>query len=134
MSPPALPPEFFVDRSLGRRRVPDALRAEGLVLRTMAEVYGERTGQGLADTEWLADAGRNGWIVLSKDDRIRRRPAEMRAVRDYGIRMFCLTNANLTGAMQAERFVGNLAAMTRRAAVPGPWIYGVYDTGIRALA
>lgn len=42
MSPPAPSPEFFVDPSLGRKRVPEALRAEGLVLHTMAEVYGER--------------------------------------------------------------------------------------------
>ncbi|CAB4951830.1 unannotated protein [freshwater metagenome] len=133
MSPPEPPPEFFVDRSLGRKRVPAALRAEGLVLRTMAEEYGERVGQGLADTEWLRDAGENGWIVLSKDDRIRRRPAEIAAVREHAIRMFCLTNANLTGTQQAQRFVTNIDAMMRQARVAGPWIYGVYDSGIRPL-
>jgi hypothetical protein len=28
-------PEFFIDRSLGRRVVPDALRASGLIVHTM---------------------------------------------------------------------------------------------------
>jgi len=42
----------------------------------MAEVYGEKSGQLLADEVWLRDAGENNWIVLTKDDAIRRRPAE----------------------------------------------------------
>jgi hypothetical protein len=33
-------PTLFLDRSLGRRQVPDLLRAAGLHLRTLAEVYG----------------------------------------------------------------------------------------------
>jgi hypothetical protein len=42
-------PEFFIDRSLGRRVVPNALRASGLIVHTMASVYGEQVGQGLRD-------------------------------------------------------------------------------------
>ena len=42
-------PVFFMDRSLARRTVPDALRAHGLVVHTMAEVYGELVGQGLKE-------------------------------------------------------------------------------------
>jgi hypothetical protein len=38
-------PEFFIDRSLGRFTVPQELRACGLVVHTMAEVYGEQVGQ-----------------------------------------------------------------------------------------
>jgi hypothetical protein len=34
------PPEFFLDRSLGRRQVPTLLRDAGWKLRTLAEVYG----------------------------------------------------------------------------------------------
>jgi hypothetical protein len=46
-------PEFFIDRSLGRRAVADALQACGLVVHTMASVYGEQIGQGLTDEIWL---------------------------------------------------------------------------------
>ena len=28
----------------------------------VADVYGERVGQGLPDTEWLSDAGSNSWV------------------------------------------------------------------------
>jgi hypothetical protein len=43
----------------------------------------------LADTEWLRDAGENGWVVLMKDDKIRYRPAELEALTASGVRAFC---------------------------------------------
>jgi hypothetical protein len=128
------PPEFFVDRSLGRHVVPDALRAAGAVVHPMAEVYGERIGQGLADEEWLRDAGERGWIVLMKDAKIRYRPAELQVVIDHGLRAFCLTNANLRGFQMAERFVANLARIARVVEEQsGPYIYGVYADAVRLL-
>jgi hypothetical protein len=96
-------PEFFIDRSLGRIAVPE-FRACGLVVHPMAEVYGEKIGQGLADETWLRDVGERGWIVLMKDDAIRRRPAEREALIAGGVRAFCLTNAQLRGEEQARRF------------------------------
>ncbi len=100
----------------------------------MAEVYGERIGQGLADTDWLRDAGAQRWVVLMKDDRIRYRPAELEALTVSAVRAFCLTNANLRGADMAQRFVDQLARISRIASErPGPYVYGVYVDGVRAL-
>jgi hypothetical protein len=127
------PPEFLINRSLGRYRLARALRAEGLAVRTMAEVYGEAIGQGLDDETWLADAGRNGWIVLMKDDAIRRRPAERDALVAHNVRAFCLTNANLRAADQAARFIANIPGILRQAHRPGPYIYGVYRDSLRRL-
>jgi PIN like domain len=127
------PPEFFIDRSLGRRHLPEALRACGLVVHTMASVYGEEAAQQLADERWLRDVGAKGWIVLMKDDAIRRRPAERDALVEAGVRAFCLTNAQLRAAEQTERFVSNRHRIIQQARRPGPYIYGVYETGIRRL-
>jgi PIN like domain len=100
----------------------------------MADVYGERIGQGLADTEWLREAGENGWVVLMKDDKIRYRPAELEALTTSGARAFCLTNANLRGAEMAARFVEQLGKIEKIASEqPGPYIYGVYVDGVRPL-
>lgn len=100
----------------------------------MADVYGERIGQGLADEEWLGDAGDRGWVVLMKDAKIRYRPAELQILIDHGLRAFCLTNANLRGAEMAERFVEHLPRIIRIAeAKPGPYIYGVYADGVRPV-
>jgi hypothetical protein len=132
--PSGSPPEFFVDRSLGRHVVPDALRAAGALVHAMADVYGERIGQGLDDEEWLHDAGERGWVVLMKDARIRYRPAELQVVVDHGLRAFCLTNANLRGREIAARFVTHLPRIVRIAEQkPGPYIYGVYSEAVRPL-
>lgn len=40
MSQPEQPPRFFLDRSLGRKAVPEALRADGWDVITLAEHYG----------------------------------------------------------------------------------------------
>ena len=117
-------PEFFVDRSLGKSIV-DGLRAVGLTAHSMADIYGEKRAQLLADEVWLRDAGENDWIVLTKDDAIRRRPAERDALTEASVRAFCLTNRNLRGAEQTKRFVSNRYRILRQAQKPGPYIYGV---------
>jgi PIN like domain len=130
--PEELSPEFFVDRSLGKSIV-EGLRAAGLTVHSMADVYGEKRAQGLADEVWLQDAGKNDWIVLTKDDAIRRRPAERDALTKAAVRVFCLTNRNMRGAEQTERFVSNRDRILRQARKPGPYIYGVYAEGVRRL-
>lgn len=127
------PPEFLIDRSLGKRHLAEALRSHGYVVHTLASVYGEQVGQHLEDERWLRDAGAKGWIVLMKDDAIRRRPAERDALIDAGVRAFCLTNAQLRAAEQTERFVANRHRIVQQARKPGPYIYGVYDQGLRRL-
>jgi hypothetical protein len=99
----------------------------------MASVYGEQVAQELDDERWLADAGRFDWVVLMKDDAIRRRPAERDALSEAKLRTFCLTNANLRAAEQTARFVGNIGVILQQASKPGPYIYGVYDGSIRRL-
>lgn len=99
----------------------------------MADVYGERIGQGLTDQEWLHDAATNGWVVLMKDARIRRRPAELEVLITHQVRAFCLTNANLRGTDQAQRLVDNLPRIIRIAQSPGPYIYGVYAGSVEPL-
>lgn len=126
-------PEFFIDRSLGRRHLAQALADLGLTVHTMASVYGEQAAQGLEDERWLADVGRHDWIVLMKDDAIRRRPSERDVLAAAKVRAFCLTNAQLRASEQSARFVGNIERIRRQAEKPGPYIYGVYDGYIKKL-
>jgi hypothetical protein len=55
---------FFLDRSLGRKAVPQALRAAGWELVTLAEHYGMPTDEQVADTEWIEEAAKLGWPIL----------------------------------------------------------------------
>ena len=126
-------PEFFIDRSLGRKHLADALGDLDFTVHTMASVYGERIAQELEDEHWLADVGEHDWIVLMKDDKIRRRPAERDVLEAAKVRAFCLTNAQLRASEQSARFIGNIERILRQAEKPGPYIYGVYDGYIKRL-
>jgi PIN like domain len=99
----------------------------------MASVYGEREARRMTDERWLADAGANDWVVLMKDEAIRRRPAERDALIAAQVRAFCLTNANLRANEQTARFVNNIDRILRRAEQPGPYIYGVYEGQLKLL-
>lgn len=125
-------PTFLVDRSLGKS-IAVALREAGLDVRAMDEVYGDLGGQRLKDEDWLRDAGRNGWAVLTKDKRIRRRELERDALTEAKVRAFCLTSGKLTADEQIERFVHNRYRILQRARKPGPFICGVYRNSVRLI-
>ena len=127
------PPEFLIDRSLGRVALPAALREVGLVVHTLADLYGEQASQEVEDHQWIAVAAENDWVVLCKDDRIRRRPAERDALSVGQVRAFCLTNANLTFTEQAEYFVHNRFRILQASRKAGPYLYGVYKDHIKRL-
>lgn len=73
MSQPEQPLRFFLDRSLGRKAVPEALRAEGWDVITLAEHYGMPADEQVADTDWIKEAAQREWPILMKDKRIRHR-------------------------------------------------------------
>lgn len=127
------PVVFLVDRSLGRHQLPEAIRELGYEVHTLQTVYGEQRAQRMADEDWLRDAGRNGWTVLTKDERVRQRAVELDAVRLHKVKMFCLTSRSLTGQQQVERFVYNINRIIQASRKQPPWIYGVYDRQIRRL-
>jgi hypothetical protein len=77
-----VPPErvFFTDRDLGRHKLPNLLRQGGL----QVEVHHDHFEPDAADVDWLPKVAARGWIVLSNDQQIMRRPLEREAVRASG--------------------------------------------------
>lgn len=126
-------PFVFVDRSLGRLALPRLLRAGGIQLVTLAEHYGIPRDETVEDTTWIADAAQRGWLLFMKDERIRRRPAEQRAMQRHAARCFCMANANLTSAAMAERYLVNWRRIRRAAVEPGPYLYAVHLDRIERL-
>ena len=127
MSHPDGLPDLFLDRSLGRKKVPGLLRAGGLRLVTLAEHYGIPADETVSDEAWLEFVGTRGWVALMKDDRIRYITAERQALQEHQVMAFVLTNANLPAADMAARFVAHVDTMaeicrTRR----GPFLFAVH--------
>jgi len=87
--------------------VADALRSAGARVEIHRDHFEERT----PDAEWLAKAGQLGWVVLTKDKRIRCRPLELAAIRDGRARVFALTSGNLRGPQMAEILARHLPRM-----------------------
>jgi predicted nuclease of predicted toxin-antitoxin system len=65
------------------------------------------------DEEWLTAVGRQGWVVLTKDTRIRYRNLERAALMRAGVGAFVLTAGDLKGDEMAQIFVKALPAISR---------------------
>ena len=119
-------PVFFVDRSLGGRIVPEALLSAGVEV----IAHDQRFSPDTSDEEWLAVAGAEGWIVLTRDRRIRYRPNEKAALQKSGALVFVMTASALTGQAAADLLVRALDDMTEIAQTSDrPAIYAINSRG-----
>jgi hypothetical protein len=76
------------------------------------EVFGPDTD----DEVWLAEAGRNRWIVPTRDDGIRYRPGAQQVVLQAGVICFCLhPTKGLTGDAMADVLANALPSILRLA-------------------
>jgi len=79
---------------------------------------------------WLAEAGRNKWVVLTRDKRIRYRLLERLALHEGRVRAFVFTGGNVTVKDTAAILVAALARLERIArSAPGPAIYHLGRAG-----
>lgn len=106
--------------------MPDALRAAG----ARVEVHESHFPSDAEDSEWLDEVGRRGWIVLTKDERIRYRTHEVAAIEQAKVGAFVLTTARMRGAEMATLFakvavkLARLAINTRR-----PFVFALSRSG-----
>lgn len=101
MARPLPSPVLFVDECLGSTDVPRALKAAGIPF----ELLHTHFAAGTTDETWLLDVGNRGWVVLTKDRRIRHRRAEFQALLAANVAAFVLTSGNMTGAAMGKAFV-----------------------------
>jgi predicted nuclease of predicted toxin-antitoxin system len=98
------PPDPFVvflDRSLGKQVIATALRTAGF----QVEVHDDRFRVDAQDQEWLTEVGRKGWIVLTKDKKIKYRMVELAAVVAAEAKVFTLSAGSVQGSEMADIFV-----------------------------
>lgn len=115
-----MPPErlvFFVDRDLGRYVVPNALRKAGEDVRAHDDHFPQTT----KDEVWLAEVGKQGWVVLTLDGRIRYHASETNALLAAKVRAFVLAaRGDLSGQEIAQFFVNALPSIKRFCAKTQP--------------
>lgn len=117
---------FFLDRQIGRYVVADALRAA----KARVEVHDDHFGQATPDLEWLPEIGRRDWILITKDQNIRRNQLERAAYQAAGVRGFIVTGKDMSGKELAELLVTCLPRMVRKVSGrTGPLLYTISRTG-----
>lgn len=119
-------PTFFLDRSLGKVLVANALRKANISV----EVHDDHFSSNAKDEVWLEEIGKRGWVVLTKDRKFHTRVLEIAAIAHSKARVFKLTTANLQGEEMASIFVKAIRKIERVAVGnPAPFIATVNQTG-----
>ena len=123
------PPEaftFFLDQGLGDKVIAHALRQQGLKVALLKEHFATDA----LDEEWLPEVGRRGWLILTKDDRIRRRPVERQALMQGNARAFILPSGNMSGEEMASAIVNALPRIQKFVTKnPPPFIARISKAG-----
>ena len=109
------------------------MQADGFEVETLASLYGEPRAQALKDEEWLQAAGTHDQVVITADSAIRRRPSEIAAVEQYGVKMFCIANGHLTGPAQLAVVRRHMPRILREAQAPGPWIWSLSASAVKRV-
>jgi predicted nuclease of predicted toxin-antitoxin system len=99
---------YFIDRCLGKQL--------GLDLRELnlkIEFHDDHFQDDTDDSEWLMVVGRRGWVVLTKDKNIRKRPTELNAVMVANVKMFALSGGSMSGEQMSKIFSENMLKIGR---------------------
>ena len=123
---------IFIDRS-----VPKGVAAALKEVRDDVRWFEDEFEHDTKETVWLPEVGQLGWIVISRDKKIRTRPAERQALLEARVGCFILTQKQILTRWDYLKLLAatldemiSLFASTRR-----PFIYGVGRTGqVRRIA
>lgn len=86
------------------------------------------------DREWIPTVASEGWIIITRDKRIRDRVAERQAVLDYGAKIFTIASkGNLSDWEKFGILMPRWRDIEKYGSEKGPFIYDVYRTRIRRV-
>lgn len=113
-------PVFYVDESIFSNTLVAALTAAGIAF----DPIGTTVPSGAPDEVWLSHCGRHGYLALTRDQRIRYRSLEKRALMEHGVGCFTFTQGQAT----AEQCAGRIVELAPRmmaigASQPRPFLY-----------
>jgi hypothetical protein len=102
------------------------LRAAGAEV----EVHLDHFPGDMPDVEWIPEVARRGWVLITKDQNIRRNPLEREAYRAAQLRGFVATGRDMNAKELGELLVRCLPGMARRTAGRrGPSLFAISRGG-----
>jgi hypothetical protein len=104
-------PVLFLDRDIWSIKLGDALIEAGIPFLA----HHQRFSPDARDEDWLAEAGRQAWIVLTRDQHIRRKPNELEAFKRANVVLFVLSQGNLSATETAKIVIGAYERIVRAA-------------------
>lgn len=123
------PPEalvLFLDESLDSDSIAEALIEAGASVERLTA----HLPKGTSDEVWLSLAGRNDWVVVTRDKRIRYRRLERLALQTASVRAFVFTGGNVTIKETGATLAAAVPAIRRICgSVSGPFIYHIGAAG-----
>jgi hypothetical protein len=113
-------PVFYVDESIFSKALVAALTEAGIAF----DRIGITVPSGAPDHVWLSHCGKHGYLALTRDQRIRYRSLEKRALMEHGVGCFTFTQGQATAEQTAGRIVELAPRMMAIAkAQPRPFLY-----------
>ena len=98
---PAREPIYFLDECLGQKKVYRILKENSFNV----ELHSSHFKPGTRDEDWLPVVGKNGWILITQDKRIRRHKNELSALRANKVCAFIISAKELRGEEIGELIV-----------------------------
>ncbi len=121
---------FFVDNNLSEH-LANGMKAFGEDVIHLKELFSESTD----DVTWLQYLGENDLFLVTRDERVRRNPAEIQAMRTYGVGAFFLGGKNRSRCELIQQLVRNWPRMKELASKTNrPFAYRIPPTGTKFVA
>jgi hypothetical protein len=125
-SKPPLEPTFFLDRNLGTRKLASKLRNAGFKI----EVHDDYFSRTEEDPVWLLECGKESWVVISPDVKIKYEPKSLEAILAGQTRVFLLSTSNIKAERWAEALIACRAKLLRLIRhTPGPFLSRIASEG-----
>ena len=108
-SPPDYP-TLFIDRCAWSIRLGEALTTSKIKFIPHDQLF----VRNCPDEEWLPVVGKKGWIVLTRDKNIRRKPNELKAFKQNRVKAIVLASGQASAADTADLVVKFYAKLMRK--------------------
>lgn len=90
------------------------------------DYYGKQDAQFVEDVQWIRDAAKNGWTVVTANPKIVGVAHEIGLIEELEVNVFCLANAQLNKDTKAMILGRHYLTMRRRWKKSGPTFWRLH--------